>query len=117
MPDIFFGMFFLFSTIILLSVRFKPSAGTQDTGSPGKRGRRSLPPPASRIPGRRLMGGGEIVYGFMRDGLVDQYYIYAMPVLLGDGIPLFPAGFPKAELTLESCKNFGEIVELVYRRR
>ena len=30
---------------------------------------------------------------------------------------LFPAGFPKAELTLESCKNFGEIVELVYRRR
>ena len=64
-----------------------------------------------------LMGGGEIVHGFMRDGLVGQYYIYVMPVLLGDGIPLFPAGFPKGELTLEGCKNFGEIVELVYRRR
>lgn len=63
-----------------------------------------------------LMGGGEIVRGFMRDGLIDQYYIYVMPVALGDGIPLFPAGFSKINLKLDSCKKIGEIVELVYRK-
>jgi len=63
-----------------------------------------------------LMGGGEIVGGFMRENLIDTYYIYVMPTVLGDGIPLFPAGFPKADLSLESCQKIGEIVELVYRR-
>ena len=63
-----------------------------------------------------LMGGGEIVGGFMRENLIDTYYIYVMPTVLGDGIPLFPAGFPKEDLSLESCQKIGEIVEIVYRR-
>lgn len=63
-----------------------------------------------------LVGGGEIVRGFMDENLIDEYYIYVMPAVLGDGIPLFPAGFPKAALTLKSCKSIGEIVELVYQR-
>ncbi len=63
-----------------------------------------------------LMGGGEIVRCFMRENLIDTYYIYVMPTVLGDGIPLFPAGFPKTNLQLESCKNIGEIVELIYRK-
>lgn len=64
-----------------------------------------------------LLGGGETVRCFMRENLIDQYYIYVIPTILGDGIPLFPAGFPKADLKLESCKSAGEIVELVYRKR
>lgn len=63
-----------------------------------------------------LMGGGEIIRCFMRENLIDQYYIYVMPTVLGDGIPLFPAGFPKTDLKLESCKNMGEIVELIYQK-
>lgn len=63
-----------------------------------------------------LMGGGEIVRCFMRENLIDQYYIYVMPTALGGGIPLFPEGFPKTTLTLESCKNIGEIVELIYQK-
>ena len=63
-----------------------------------------------------LMGGGEIIRCFMRENLIDQYYIYVMPTVLGDGIPLFPAGFPKTDLKLESCKNIGEIVELIYQK-
>ena len=63
-----------------------------------------------------LMGGGEIIRCFMRENLIDEYYIYVMPTVLGDGIPLFPAGFPKADLSLESCQKIGEIVELVYQR-
>ncbi|MCI8538376.1 MAG: dihydrofolate reductase [Oscillospiraceae bacterium] len=64
-----------------------------------------------------LMGGGEIIRCFMRENLIDQYYIYVMPTVLGDGIPLFPAGFPKTNLKLEGCKNIGEIVELMYQKR
>ena len=64
-----------------------------------------------------LMGGGEIVRSFLRENLIDEFYIYIQPVLLGDGIPLFPADFPKAALTLKSCRSIGEIVELVYQRK
>lgn len=63
-----------------------------------------------------LMGGGEIVRCFMRENLIDRYYIYVMPTILGNGIPLFPAGFQKVNLKLESCKNIGEIVELIYQK-
>ncbi len=63
-----------------------------------------------------LMGGGEIVSYFMCENLIDKYYIYVMPTLLGKGIPLFPPEFPKTNLKLESCRNIGEIVELVYQK-
>lgn len=63
-----------------------------------------------------LMGGGEIIRCFMQENLIDEYYIYVMPTILGDGIPLFPASFPRANLKLTSCKSVGEIVELIYQR-
>ena len=63
-----------------------------------------------------LMGGGEVIRCFMRENLIDQYYIYVMPTVLGNGIPLFPPEFPKTNLKLESCKNIGEIVELIYQK-
>ncbi|MCI8865042.1 MAG: dihydrofolate reductase [Lachnospiraceae bacterium] len=63
-----------------------------------------------------LVGGGEIIRCFMRENLIDQYYIYVMPTALGNGIPLFPPGFPKTHLKLESCKKIGEVVELIYQK-
>lgn len=63
-----------------------------------------------------LMGGGEIIRCFMCENLIDTYYIYILPTVLGSGIPLFPAGFPKTNLKLESCKNIGEVVELIYQK-
>lgn len=63
------------------------------------------------------MGGGEIIRSFLWENLIDEFYIYIQPVLLGDGIPLFPADFPKAALTLKSCRSIGEIVELLYQRK
>lgn len=37
-----------------------------------------------------LMGGGETIDAFRAAGLVDRYELGIMPVLLGDGIPMFP---------------------------
>lgn len=64
-----------------------------------------------------LMGGGEIIKLFLKDKLIDRYYIYVMPVLLGGGTPLFPADFPLSSLTLESTRKVGEMVEIIYNRR
>ena len=84
----------------------------------------SLPPAELlgklRKEGRRniwLMGGGEIVRLFLEENRIDEYRVYVMPVLLGDGFPLFPKEFPKTYLSLESTKNLLGIAELVYHRR
>ena len=54
---------------------------------------------------------------FMLENLIDTYYIYVMPAVLGGGIPLFPAGFPKTSLKLDSCRNIGAIAELIYQKK
>jgi dihydrofolate reductase len=64
-----------------------------------------------------LMGGGKTVKSFMQEGLIDEYRITLIPTLLGGGLPLFPAGFPKALLTLSRAKKVGNAVELFYSAR
>ncbi|MCI8970574.1 MAG: dihydrofolate reductase [Oscillibacter sp.] len=63
-----------------------------------------------------LMGGGAVIRSFLQENLIDEYYIYVQPIMLGNGIPLFPADFPKTSVRLISCKSIGEIVELRYQR-
>lgn len=41
-----------------------------------------------------LMGGGELSRDFLIADLVDEIHLGIIPVLLGEGIPLFPSGFP-----------------------
>ena len=64
-----------------------------------------------------LVGGGEIIRLFMAENLIDEYRIYVMPKLLGNGIPLFPATFPPCSLQLHSVQQIDDIAELTYRRR
>lgn len=64
-----------------------------------------------------MMGGGNIIRSFMQENLIDEYYIYVQPTILGDGIPLFPTDFPKTNLCLNSCRQIGDIVELFYQRK
>ncbi len=52
------------------------------------------------------MGGGELARDFLKDDLVDELYIGIVPVLIGEGIPLFPSGFPQREFTLLETLNF-----------
>ena len=53
-------------------------------------------------PGRdiRLVGGGELARDFLEADLVDELYLGVVPVLLREGIPLFPSGFPQRDFSL-----------------
>src|SRR5215471_15197604 len=64
-----------------------------------------------------LMGGGELGRDFLKADLVDELYIGVVPVLLGEGIPLFPSGFPQREFALIENKTFSKgLIALKYER-
>ena len=63
------------------------------------------------------MGGREFVRGFLKDDLVDELYIGIVPVLIGEGLPLFPPGFPQREFSLLENKTFSKgMIALKYAR-
>jgi dihydrofolate reductase len=64
-----------------------------------------------------LMGGGELARDFLKEDLVDELYIGIVPILLGEGIPLFPSGFPQREFSLLENKTFSKgLIALKYAR-
>ena len=64
-----------------------------------------------------LMGGGEIARDFLKADLVDELYLGIVPVLLGEGIPLFPSGFPERNFVLIENKTFSRgLISLKYKR-
>jgi dihydrofolate reductase len=64
-----------------------------------------------------LMGGGEIARDFLKADLVDELHIGVVPVLLGEGLPIFPSGFPQRNFELTENKSFSYgLVSLKYRR-
>jgi len=64
-----------------------------------------------------LMGGGELARDFLKEDLVDELYIGVVPVLIGEGRPLFPSGFPQREFTLIENKTFSKgLIALKYAR-
>jgi dihydrofolate reductase len=64
-----------------------------------------------------LMGGGELARDFLKADLVDEVYLGVVPVLLGEGIPLFPSGFPQRYLSLVENKTYSKgLISLKYKR-
>ncbi len=64
-----------------------------------------------------LMGGGELAREFLKADLVDELYIGVVPVLLGEGIPLFPSGFPQRNFSLIENKTYSKgMIALKYKR-
>jgi dihydrofolate reductase len=64
-----------------------------------------------------LMGGGEIAREFLKADLIDEMEIGVVPILLGEGIPLFPSGFPQREFELVESKSYSQgLILLKYRR-
>lgn len=62
-----------------------------------------------------LVGGGELIYSFIKEKLVDELIITIAPVLIGRGIPLFKQGDFELNLSLIRTRNFNQFVELHYK--
>ncbi|WP_370871150.1 dihydrofolate reductase family protein [Algoriphagus sp.] len=61
-------------------------------------------------------GGGQIVNELLKNKLVDELIISIIPILLGNGIPLFQNGRPEQLLPLASCGNYDSgLVKVHYR--
>jgi dihydrofolate reductase len=64
-----------------------------------------------------LAGGGELAREFLKEDLVDQLHLGIVPVLIGEGIPLFAAVFPQRKFTLTENKTYsGHVIALKYER-
>ena len=63
------------------------------------------------------MGGGELAREFLKADLVDEIYLGVVPVLLGEGLPLFPSGFPQRNFALLENKTYSKgLIALKYKR-
>ena len=71
-----------------------------------------------RKPGKHIchMGGGGLARSFLEADLVDEIWMHVVPILLGEGIPIFPAGFPQRDFKLVKCRTYGNDVSLIYSR-
>jgi dihydrofolate reductase len=67
--------------------------------------------------GDLFVGGAEIVNEYRRHGLIDEYRIYVVPVVLGDGKPLFHPSDQPEKLNLIETKTFDNgVVMLRYAK-
>ena len=64
-----------------------------------------------------LIGGGQTIREFERLAAIDEYEVFVMPTLLGEGTPLFPSPFPSGTLQLINVTAWENgVVRLLYER-
>ena len=65
-----------------------------------------------------LVGGGDLIRQFIYNNLIDEFRIFVHPIILGEGIPLFPRQSRRTDLSFESSQSFPSgLVELRYRQQ
>ncbi len=65
-----------------------------------------------------LLGGGQINSLLVREGLIDTMVLSTIPLVLGEGIPLFAQPAPQSDFTLRSTRSFQNgLVQSTYDRR
>ncbi|MDR1061130.1 MAG: dihydrofolate reductase family protein [Clostridiales bacterium] len=63
-----------------------------------------------------LFGGRRLIDSFMRADLIDEYWLYTMPVLLGGGVPLFTPRGAKMPLCLARLGQTDGMAKALYTR-
>ncbi len=63
-----------------------------------------------------LVGGAGLISQFLDHDLIDRYIITVIPIILGDGIPLFSAVRRSIRLKLADTADAGGLVTLTYIR-
>lgn len=61
-----------------------------------------------------LLGGGILINSFIEEGLINELIVSVIPVILGEGIPLFPKA-SQTQLALKKATTFPTgVVNLTY---
>jgi dihydrofolate reductase len=70
-------------------------------------------------PGKDMsVSGAGLASSFMQLGLIDEYWLYLHPVILGGGKPMFPQLRDKINLRLVESRKFGQgVILLRYHRK
>jgi dihydrofolate reductase len=69
-----------------------------------------------REPGKDIeVGGATLAATLTRLGLIDDYRLFVVPIVLGAGTPYFPALEDRVPLKLVETRTFGEVVYLRYQ--
>ena len=64
-----------------------------------------------------IEGGGQLIRGLVAADKLDVLEMAIIPLVLGDGIPLFPPGTPELKLRLTKCEpRSGGAIHVVYER-
>ena len=65
-----------------------------------------------------LVGGGDLADQFRQAGIIDEYQVFVIPIVLGQGVPLFGGPGSPTLLELESAQTYADgVVQLRYRPR
>lgn len=65
--------------------------------------------------GDMTVGGADLAAAFMRLDLIDEYWLYVHPAVIGQGKPLFPGSDLRTNLRLAETHTFGSgVVRLRY---
>ncbi|MEU1951589.1 dihydrofolate reductase family protein [Nocardia rhamnosiphila] len=60
------------------------------------------------------VGGASLAASLMPHGLIDEYQLFLVPVVLGGGTPMFPVPAERLQLRLAETRHFGRVVMLRY---
>ena len=64
-----------------------------------------------------LFGGGELVSMLLAADLVDEMIITTIPVMLGNGIPLFPNNLKESKWNLQQTTGYSNgVLQVIYKR-
>lgn len=63
-----------------------------------------------------LLGGAGLIDSFMKEGLIDEFVIAVIPIILGNGMSLFKGENPKTKLILKGVTQINDIVQLHYTK-
>jgi dihydrofolate reductase len=88
--------------------------GVAFTGLPPREFARSICRPAGGPVW--LFGGRRLISSFMAEDLIDQYWLYFMPIVLGGGVPLFPPSQGRLPLRLTSVGHVNGMAKAFYDR-
>ncbi len=63
-----------------------------------------------------LFGGSKVIKSFINEGLVDEFQMFYVPQIIGEGIPMFLKSDEMKDLTLVRHEQYGNSLLVVYKK-